>query len=204
MDRKSKIENLNRKYLGGGASVTAIRSENILGTGAQVGTLTGGVTSNIGGLAFGRGGSTLGTIGGGVTTLGGVTGGVTTIGGIGGGIQRVGGVTNVTRVSSISPQPVSYSPPAIASPTLVRASAVRQVGTSPLTVNQAALGNLISGNNQTVNTFVKPVSATNIYSRPAIATPVVIQQAYTPTYTQVPITSTITAGTPISTTVVTK
>lgn len=215
MDRKSKIENLNRKYLGGGASVTAIRSENILGAGTQI----GGVSTNVGGLAFGRGASTIGTIGGGVTTLGGVTGGVTTIGGIGGGIQRVGGTTNITRVSAISPAPVSYSPPAVSysppaitSPTLVRGSAVRQIG-----VNQSALGNLISGNQQTLgvnqaalgnlisgNTYVKPATATNIYARRSIAAPVVIPQTFTPTYTQVPVTTTIAAGTPVSTTVVTK
>lgn len=209
MDRRSKIENLNRKYLGAGTGVTAIRSENVLGTGLPIGGITGVATTTTGGLAFGRGASTLGTIGGGVTTLGGVSGGVTTlgggvttIGGIGGGINRIGGVTNVARVSALSPTTAvqTYSPPAVVSPTIVRASAVRNVGASPMTVDRGALGNLISGGGQqvTVNTgalgnLIKPPSTTNIITRPVAV----------PTYTQVPVVSTVTAA-PYTSTVVTK
>jgi hypothetical protein len=137
MDRKSKIENLNRKYLGGGVGTTTVRSESILSptyhvdTFQRTGTVNGGFTN------LGHNISTLGGVTGGITTIGGIGhgvstlgGGVTTIGGISGGVTRLGPVsTNVTRVSRISPQHVhSISPPH----GVIRTSTVGPVATSVL------------------------------------------------------------------------
>jgi hypothetical protein len=200
MDRKSKIENLNRKYLGGGIGTTAMRSESILSPGYHVdtfqrtGVVTGGVTN------IGHNVSTLGGVTGGLTNIGGfghgvstLGGNITTIGGIGGGVTRLGPVsTNVTRVSRISPQPLhsvsppfhSYSPPAV-----IRTSTVRPV-LAPTSYVKPATAVLRPATRATQLTTVSPVTTfapVTTQSYMPAQTPITYVQAPAPvSYVQAP------------------
>lgn len=194
MDRKSKIENLNRKYLGGAVGSTAVRSESYLSPGATIGGVRnvstyGGIGGGVTGVT-GVSGVTGGvrTVGGGLTTVG---GGLTTVGGgltaVGGGRTVIGG--GLTGASTLAGGVTRLSPP---STTIVRSSRVvtspvAYTTNAPVALPRASIVSPVAGGFGQQQTYIKPASA--VFSqqvRPmTVATPVT---TLTPVYHQAPVT----------------